>query len=103
MFILTAWLRVQVMMTTPDLALVDSEYRDVVWIDVKHPSQWDRTLYDQLNEAWRGSENIDHYYQDEVSKTNDTIITKSDKIQNLKDSLEIIKLQKKIDSLKKKQ
>ena len=27
---------------TPDLALIDSEYRDVVWIDAKHPSQWDK-------------------------------------------------------------
>ena len=33
---------------TPDLALIDSEYRDVVWIDAKHPSQWDKTVYNQL-------------------------------------------------------
>ena len=25
---------------TPDLALIDVEYRDVIWIDAKHPSQW---------------------------------------------------------------
>ncbi len=30
---------------TPDLALIDSEYRDVIWIDVKHPSTWDFEVY----------------------------------------------------------
>ncbi|MFP2994892.1 hypothetical protein ABN763_03230 [Spongiivirga sp. MCCC 1A20706] len=40
---------------TPDLALVDAEYRDVVWIDAKHPSQWEKALYDQLGETWRAS------------------------------------------------
>ncbi len=40
---------------TPDLALVDAEYRDVVWIDAKHPSQWEQALYDQLGETWRAS------------------------------------------------
>jgi len=30
---------------TPDMALIDSEYRYVVWIDVKHPIQWDKTVY----------------------------------------------------------
>ena len=38
---------------TPDLVLIDSEYRDVIWIDVKHPSTWDEEVYNQLNEAWR--------------------------------------------------
>ena len=51
---------------TPDLVLVDSEYRDVVWIDVKHPSQWDKTVYDQLNEAWRSSEKIGYYFAEET-------------------------------------
>ncbi|SFI93088.1 UbiA prenyltransferase family protein [Olleya namhaensis] len=54
---------------TPDLALIDSEYRDVVWIDVKHPSTWEKTIYDQLNEAWRASEGIDTYFVDEEKAT----------------------------------
>lgn len=40
---------------TPDLALVDTEYRDVIWVDAKHPSQWELTIYDQLNEVWQSS------------------------------------------------
>lgn len=89
---------------TPDLVLIDSEYRDVVWIDVKHPSQWDKTVYEQLNEAWRASEGIGYYFVED-SKSID--IAKS-----VKDSLDAIlpvqddkaalleKLQKQIDSLK---
>jgi hypothetical protein len=88
---------------TPDLALIDSEYRDVVWIDVKHPSQWDKTVYDQLGEAWRASEGIGYYY---VEETKDIDIA-----QRVLDSLNVIpkvdknqeqidKLQRQIDSLK---
>lgn len=88
---------------TPDLALIDSEYRDVVWIDVKHPSQWDKTVYDQLGEAWRASEGIGYYF---VEETKDIDIA-----QRVLDSLNIIpkvdknqaqidKLQRQIDSLK---
>ncbi len=43
---------------TPDLALVDTEYRDVVWIDAKHPSQWEMTILEQLGETWKASENL---------------------------------------------
>ena len=50
---------------TPDLALVDVEYRDVIWIDAKHPSDWDKSIYTQLNEVWRSSEKIGHYFQEE--------------------------------------
>ena len=88
---------------TPDLALIDSEYRDVVWIDVKHPSQWDKTVYDQLGEAWRASEGIGYYF---VEETKDIDIA-----QRVLDSLNVIpkvdknqeqidKLQRQIDSLK---
>ena len=45
---------------TPDLALIDSEYRDVVWIDAKHPSQWDKTVYNQLFEASQETEHINY-------------------------------------------
>ena len=51
---------------TPDLALIDSEYRDVIWIDVKHPSTWDKSVYDQLSEAWRSSEGIGYFYENSV-------------------------------------
>lgn len=88
---------------TPDLALIDAEYRDVIWIDVKHPSQWDLAVYKQLNEAWRSSEGIGYFYQEEKSDL--------DIMQQTKDSIQRIPaiqdhgkqielLQKKIDSLK---
>ncbi|MFV9550960.1 hypothetical protein [Algibacter sp. PT7-4] len=87
---------------TPDLALIDSEYRDVVWIDVKHPSQWDKTVYNQLNEAWRSSEKIGYYFVEET-KTID-MVKQLDSIsippQVDKKAEEIARLQKQIDSLK---
>ena len=90
---------------TPDLALVDSEYRDVVWIDVKHPSQWNKTVYNQLNEAWRSSEKIGYYFVEE-SKTIDMLQQTIDSIPVLpqvdKKAEEIAKLQRQIDSLKAK-
>ena len=88
---------------TPDLVLIDSEYRDVVWIDVKHPSQWDKKVYDQLNEAWRSSEGIGYYFVEET-KIIDAVQQAVDsiKISPIVDEKaeEIEKLQKKIDSLK---
>ncbi|TXD82958.1 exosortase/archaeosortase family protein [Subsaximicrobium wynnwilliamsii] len=89
---------------TPDLALIDSEYRDVVWIDVKHPSTWDQAIYDQLNEAWRASEGIGYFYEN--AETDEDLM-----IQNAVDSImavpstnrnteEIDRLQKRLDSLK---
>jgi hypothetical protein len=88
---------------TPDLVLIDSEYRDVVWIDVKHPSQWDKTVYDQLNEAWRSSEKIGYYFVEET-KTIDMVPQSVDSILPVSvDSLkvkEIERLQRQIDSLK---
>jgi len=53
---------------TPDLALIDSDYRDVIWIDAKHPEDWDKLVYDQLNDAWRASENIEYYYIEETKE-----------------------------------
>ncbi|MDC8005672.1 hypothetical protein POV27_16560 [Aureisphaera galaxeae] len=43
---------------TPDLALIDCEYRDVVWIDAKHPSQWETSILNQLGETWKASEGL---------------------------------------------
>tara|TARA_R110002049_G_scaffold1498_1_gene11595 strand:+ start:19885 stop:21600 length:1716 start_codon:yes stop_codon:yes gene_type:complete len=96
---------------TPDLALIDSEYRDVVWIDVKHPSQWDKTVYNQLNEAWRSSEKIGYYFDEEAKNTEviqesvDTIKTfpKDALLKQIKENKkaeEIDRLQRRLDSLK---
>ncbi|GAB1857983.1 hypothetical protein MHTCC0001_28200 [Flavobacteriaceae bacterium MHTCC 0001] len=88
---------------TPDLVLIDSEYRDVVWIDVKHPSQWDKTVYDQLNEAWRASEGIGYYFVEET-KTIDMVQTTVDTLKTIpvldERTEEIKRLQKQLDSLK---
>lgn len=88
---------------TPDLALIDSEYRDVIWIDVKHPSQWDKTIYEQLNEAWRSSEGIGYFYNKkpqsdlDIEKTLDSLKV----VPKINDNTEQIEaLQRKLDSLK---
>jgi hypothetical protein len=88
---------------TPDLALIDAEYRDVVWIDAKHPSQWDELVYDQLNEAWRADEGISHYFE----KTTKDMEVHQMTLDSLKtipkvdaNQEQIDKLQRQIDSLK---
>ncbi|GGG04540.1 hypothetical protein GCM10011344_01140 [Dokdonia pacifica] len=43
---------------TPDLALIDTEYRDVIWVDAKHPSQWESTIIEQLGETWKSDEGL---------------------------------------------
>ena len=91
---------------TPDLALIDSEYRDVVWIDAKHPSKWDSFVYEQLGEAWKESETSNEFFK--IHK-NDFLIL--DKNQELLDSIQVLsvqnkkleeinKLQQRLDSLK---
>ncbi|MFT5847955.1 hypothetical protein [Psychroserpens sp.] len=87
---------------TPDLVLVDSEYRDVIWIDVKHPSTWDEEVYNQLGEAWRASEGIGYYYQKEITDEDLQHIVDSLTVipKMTKNTLEIEALQRKLDSLK---
>ncbi len=88
---------------TPDLALIDSEYRDVVWIDAKHPSRWDKLVYDQLNEAWRSSENIDFYYKDEgkLKDTSQPLLDSVKEISKIDPEVAAInEWQRKIDSVK---
>lgn len=89
---------------TPDLALIDSEYRDVVWIDVKHPSEWEKTVYDQLNEAWRASEGIGDFYQQDQINDIDLMQKEMDSIRSIpkmnENATEIDRLQRQIDSLK---
>ncbi|MCI2227751.1 hypothetical protein MC378_01140 [Polaribacter sp. MSW13] len=88
---------------TPDLALVDSEYRDVVWINAKKPSTWNEEVYNQLNEAWRTSEGANVYFEKEktILEKNkqilDSIKIISKQEKNIK---EIQRLQKQIDSIK---
>ncbi|ARV13775.1 hypothetical protein [Polaribacter sp. SA4-12] len=88
---------------TPDLALVDSEYRDVVWINAKKPSTWNEELYNQLNEAWRTSEGSNVYFEKEhtVLEKNQQILDSIKLLskQEIKRK-EIEKLQKQIDSIK---
>lgn len=90
---------------TPDLALIDSEYRDVIWIDVKHPSSWDKSVYEQLNEAWRSSEGIGYYYAEEA-KVIDAVEQNMDSTNVIpsvdKNQETIERLQKQLDSLKAK-
>jgi len=96
---------------TPDMALIDSEYRDVVWIDVKHPSQWDQSVYEQLNEAWRASEGIGDYYVNEIKVLDDLPKSGISEAYRVMDSLkaviekdqkqkEIERLQRQMDSIK---
>ncbi|MEO9570418.1 MAG: hypothetical protein ABJH82_02350 [Polaribacter sp.] len=91
---------------TPDLALVDSEYRDVVWINAKKPSTWNEEVYSQLNEAWRTSEGTNIYFEKEhtVLEKNQQILDSIKLLskQEMKRK-EIEKLQKQIDSIKNNQ
>lgn len=92
---------------TPDLALIDSEYRDVVWIDAKRPSTWNAAIYEQLGEAWRESETTNSYFKNnpkpilleaqKVSLDSMKIFSKTEI-----DSQKIKKLQQQIDSIKAK-
>ncbi|WP_298763690.1 hypothetical protein [uncultured Polaribacter sp.] len=88
---------------TPDLALIDSEYRDVVWIDAKKPSTWKEEVYKQLNEAWRSSETQNIYFEKEktILETNRAVLDSIKLIsKQVKDLEKIKKLQKQIDSIK---
>jgi hypothetical protein len=96
---------------TPDLALIDSEYRDVVWIDVKYPSSWDEAIYKQLNEAWRASEDIGYYYDEAKMPADQNKNFGIEETYKIMDSLKAVisknesqktieALQQKIDSIK---
>ncbi|MCB0458363.1 MAG: hypothetical protein KDC91_11525, partial [Flavobacteriaceae bacterium] len=66
--------------STPDLALVDCQYRDVVWIDAKHPSTWEDAILNQLGETWKTSERL----KDEdiwPTRTDKDVIKERDSIQ----------------------
>lgn len=87
---------------TPDLVLIDSEYRDVIWIDVKHPSSWDENVYYQLNEAWRASEGIGYYYKEEPQDNDiiEQVVDSLNTIPRVEDNTAKIEaLKRQIDSL----
>ena len=59
---------------TPDLALVDVQYRDVIWIDAKHPSSWEKTIYNQMAEVWSTAEGLNLKIENTLEvKATDTI------------------------------
>jgi hypothetical protein len=75
----------------------------------KTSKYWEKTIYDQLNEAWRASEGIDDYFVDDEKATEaimkdlneqyiaiDTTAVNSNTIDN-KETLEA--LQRKYDSI----
>jgi hypothetical protein len=68
---------------TPDLALVDVEFRDVIWVDVKYPENWDMTVLKQLGPVWKKSEPESEFF-----KTNPTLEFLKDN-QKSNDSLTI--------------
>ncbi len=71
---------------TPDLALVDVQYRDVVWIDAKHPSQWNEAILQQLGETWKASEGLtdNDLYPNKVEKD---VFVKTERDSIVMDSL----------------
>lgn len=65
---------------TPDLALIDVEYRDVVWVDAKHPSEWNAEILKQLGETWKASERLtdkDLYPEKTEIDVQPTVVTDS--------------------------
>lgn len=69
--------------STPDLALVDVSYKDVVWIDAKHPSRWNEEIVNQLGETWKITERL----SDEVVFPN----RKNTTLEVIKDSTTVVK------------
>lgn len=63
---------------TPDLALVDMDYRDVIWVDVKHPEQWNETIFKQLGVVWKESEKDSEFFKNwkaqELEKENNNML-----------------------------
>jgi len=52
---------------TPDLALVDMEYRDVIWVDVKQPQHWNNTIFNQLGSVWKESEKDSDFFKNYIN------------------------------------
>ena len=54
--------------STPDVAIVDVEFRDVIWVDVKKPKQWDTSIYKQLSSVWRESEPDSQFFKEHIEE-----------------------------------
>ena len=76
---------------TPDLALIDVQYRDVIWIDAKHPSSWDATIYKQMAEIWAATEGLTLDIEETIELKQDTIPTQTDAIKEAFEKIEDIK------------
>lgn len=113
---------------TPDLALIDMEYRDVIWVDVKTPENWNKTIIKQLGSVWKSGEPNNDFFKNENwdkstlienERALDSLLIKSlkkdtinietqtvkDKIKALeakRDSLKIKKLENEINDLESK-
>lgn len=59
---------------TPDLALVDVQYKDVVWLDAKKPSTWDETIMTQMSESWGIAPNKTEETNNEIKSKDSTTI-----------------------------
>jgi len=94
---------------TPDLALVDMDYRDVIWVDVKQPNEWNNTIYKQLGIVWKESEKDSEFFKNLKEQTLDNNVV-NDLNTQLKNSLVLDSIpvltgkedKKSLDSLYKK-
>ena len=74
---------------TPDLALIDCDYRDVVWLDAKHPSQWEMTILDQMGETWKTEEGLkdediwSNRNELDIEKVMDTLVFEERSLQQI--------------------
>ncbi len=69
--------------STPDLALIDSEYRDVVWVDSKNSAGWDKAIEEQLMDTWRANERNERYFQEETHLQMEENAVQKDTISNI--------------------
>ena len=75
---------------TPDLALIDCEYRDVIWIDAKHPSQWEDTILNQMGETWKAEEGLkDEDIWPDREELDINPVLERDSVQIVTDSLSV--------------
>jgi len=69
--------------STPDLALIDSEYRDVVWVDSKNSAGWDKAIFDQLIDTWRANERNETFFIEETRLRLEENSVQEDTINNI--------------------
>ncbi len=69
--------------STPDLALIDTEYRDVIWVDSKNSTGWDKAIEEQLMDTWRANERNELYFQEETRLQLEEKAVQRDTISNI--------------------